>query len=60
MGQLFNIFGLHASFPKHNIIFGIYLTKILPECITNGVQNDTTKDSAQMQWWKENLLTHFC
>lgn len=34
MGQLFNIFGLHASFPKHNIIFGIYLTKMLPECIT--------------------------
>ena len=29
MGQLFNIFGLYASFPKQDIIFGIYLTKMV-------------------------------
>lgn len=36
MGQLFDIFGLYATFPKHGIIFGIYLTKMLSECITKG------------------------
>lgn len=58
MGQLFNIFGLYASFPKHDI-FSIYLTKMLPECITKEVWNDTTKDSAQMQLWNENLFDSF-
>ena len=60
MGQMFNIFGLYASFLKHETIYGIYRTKMLPECVTKWVWNDTTKDSEQMQWWEEYLLTHFC